>query len=146
MITVEGIGLSVQEAGLRPKAVLTSDIQTIASTTAGKIFVAVNIVEEPADKPFALQLLFDGQPVEISQNEKGMGGSAKTGNLPYKVYPVDLPMRLVTVQELPHTIQFFLGYYKDEEFFRTDKSRIFELNIPSETPVIDPKVAPEDRD
>jgi len=146
MITVAGIALSNQEAALRPRHYLKSDIQTISATTAGKIFVSLNITDEAPDKQIALKMIFDGKDVEISQNEKGMAGSAKEGDAPFKSYPVDLPMRLVTVQELPHTIQFRIGEYQNEQFIEQSRSPIFELVIPSETPAIDPKVAPEDRD
>ena len=146
MITVAGIALSNQEAALRPGHHLKSDIQTISATTAGKIFVSLNITDEAPDKQIALMMIFDGQNVEISQNEKGMVGSAKEGDAPFKSYPVDLPMRLLTVQELPHTIQFRVGEFRDGVFIEQSRSPIFELVIPSETPVIDPKVAPGDRD
>lgn len=146
MITVAGIALSNQEAALRPGHHLKSDIQTISATTAGKIFVSLNITDEAPDKQIALMMIFDGQNVEISQNETGMVGSAKEGDAPFKSYPVDLPMRLLTVQELPHTIQFRVGEFRDGVFIEQSRSPIFELYIPSETPAIDPKVAPEDRD
>ena len=143
MITIAGIGLTNQEAALRPRHYLKSDIQTISATTAGKIFARVDTKGEAPDKKVALKLIFDGKDVEISQNEKGLGGSA---NKETEVYPIDLPMRFVTARKLPHTIQFRVGEYQNEQFIEGSQSPIFELYIPSETPVIDPKVAPEDRD
>ncbi|HWQ65245.1 MAG TPA: hypothetical protein VN372_00065 [Methanospirillum sp.] len=143
-IKIVGIELSEQEAGYRPKPEVTTDIQSITSTTAGKIFIGVDVPDD--NTLFGLQMLFDGRPVEIEQNEKGFGGSTKKGNSPYKAYAIDLPMRFVTVQELPHTIQFVIGSYKNDVFTVESKSDIFELYIPSETPVIDPKVSPADSD
>ncbi|MFH0967249.1 MAG: hypothetical protein V1862_06160, partial [Methanobacteriota archaeon] len=59
-----------------------------------------------------------------------------------EAYAVDYPMRFVTVQELPHTIQFIIGKYENEVFTESSRSDIFELYIPSEIPVIDPKISP----
>lgn len=140
---VVGIELSEQEAALRPKPSVTTDIQSIASTTAGKIFVSL---EGEDNEPFALQMIFDGKTVEIEQNEKGYNSVIEFTEGRKEAYAVDLPMRFVTVQELPHTIQFIIGKYENEVFRESSRSDIFELYIPSEIPVIDPKVSPADSD
>ncbi len=142
-IKIVGIELSEQEAALRPKPSVSTDIQSIASTTAGKIFVGL---EGEDQEQFALQLIFDGQSVEIEQNEKGYNSTLDLDEGRKESYAVDLPMRLVTVQELPHTLQFIIGKYENEVFQENSRSAIFELFIPSETPVIDPKVSPADSD
>ena len=140
---IAGIELSEQEAALRPKPSVSTDIQSISCTTAGKIFVGIQGEDK---EEFALQLIFDGMPVEIEQNEKGYNSILERDEGRKESYAVDLPMRLVTVQELPHTIQFIIGKYENEVFQETSRSDIFELFIPSETPVIDPKVSPADSD
>jgi hypothetical protein len=143
-VNIKGIELSEQEAGYRPKPSVSTDIQSIASTTGGKIFIGVEVPND--NSLFALQMLFDGRLVEIEQNEEGFGGSTKKGNAPYKAYAIDLPMRFATVQNLPHTVQFIVGKYENEVFQETSRSDIFELFILSETPIIDPKVSPADSD
>lgn len=134
-----GIELSEQEAALRPKPSVTTDIQSIACSTGGKFFVAIQGDDK---EEFALQMLFDGRPVEIEQNQKGYNSIIEKDEGRNEAYAVDFPMRFVTVQELPHTIQFIIGKYENEVFTEVSRSDIFELYIPSEIPVIDPKVSP----
>jgi hypothetical protein len=134
-VTVVGIELSQQEAAYRPKKSITTDIQSIASLTAGKLFIGVDVPNDGTT--FALQMRFDDHPVEIVQNEKGFGGSTiHDSPAPFKAYAIDLPMRLVTVQKKPHTIQFFVGVYEGEVFREGTRSDVFELNIPSATPSV----------
>ena len=142
-IKIVGLGLSEEDAALRAKYVVKSDIQSIASTTAGKIFVGIQGDDQ---EQFALQMLFDGNLVEIEQNQKGFNSTIQKTEGRNEAYAVDLPMRLVTVQERPHTLQFIVGTYENEVFTISSRSDIFELLIPSDTPVIDPKVSPADSD
>ena len=144
-VEVIGIALSEEEASYRPKKYLKTDVQSISCQTAGKIFIGVEV---PNDGTlFALQLTVDGNDVEIEQNEKGFGGSTThDSTAPYKAYAIDLPMRLITAQKRPHTVQFRVGKYEGEEFKVSSISDLFELHVPSETPVIDPKVSPVDSD
>ncbi len=142
-IKIVGIGLSEEDAALRAAPAVTTDIQSITCTTAGKIFVGIQGDDQ---EQFALKMLFDGQPVEIEQNEKGFNSTIQKTEGRDESYAVDLPMRLVTVQELPHTLQFIIGKYENEVFTESSRSDIFELFTPSEAPVIDPKVSPADSD
>jgi hypothetical protein len=144
VINIVGIGPSEQEAALRPKPVLSTDIQTLNCTTNGKIFVGIEILKNGAQ--FALQMLFDGKPVAIKDNEKGMNSTGVYTSGRYESYAVDLPSRLLTVQKEPHTVQFLIGKYDQEQFIESGRSRMFEIYVTGETPKIDPKVKPEDRD
>ena len=141
-IRIVGIAITEQEAALRPQPGITTDIQSLVSLTAGKIHVGIEVLQNRA--PFALQLVFDGKQVEIKNNKKGMGSNTEKTEGRYESYSVDLPMRLVTVGE--HTIEFIIGWYENKEFLAVTRSDVFTLSIPSETPVINPKVAPEDED
>ena len=141
-IRIVGIAITEQEAALRPQPGITTDIQSLVSLTAGKIHVGIEVLENRS--PFALQMVFDNKPVEIKDNKKGMGSNTKKTTGRYESYSVDLPMRLVTVGE--HTIEFIIGFYENSAFLAVTRSDVFRLSIPSEVPVIDPKVKPEDQD
>ena len=128
-VTILGIGLSDQDAQTKPAQSVSSDLQTISSTTAGKFFIKIEQI--PDVNPFALKLLFDGTPVEIKDNEDIMftDGRAET-------YAVDFPMRLMKVQEDPHTIQFIIGTYVEDKFIEEGLSGVFFVYVTSETPVV----------
>ena len=102
MVRFVGIALTEQEAALRPKSSISTDIQSISSLSAGKLFVGI---EGGEDEKFALKMEFDGNSVKIKSHETAMGSTLEnvtSGR--YKPYAIDLPMRFVTVQETPHEI------------------------------------------
>ena len=144
MVRFVGIALTEQEAALRPKSSISTDIQSISSLSAGKLFVGI---EGGEDEKFALKMEFDGNSVKIKSHETAMGSTLEnvtSGR--YKPYAIDLPMRFVTVQETPHEIFFITGTYDSSGFRETSRQGPFYLLITSEAPVIDEKVSPADSD
>jgi hypothetical protein len=87
-----GIGLSEEDAAVRPSARVETSITEISAKTAGKIFVGIEVT---APGPVTFGMEVDGQTVPIVDNEK----RGQTDLVPtpgrFESYAFDLPMRII---------------------------------------------------
>ena len=92
-VEVVGIALSAGEAALRPLQRLETDIQSLSSKTAGKIFVGIQGL---VAGEIVLGLSVDGERVEVESHEKE-GGTHVEVSPPGKFEPYEmaLPMRII---------------------------------------------------
>jgi hypothetical protein len=140
---VIGIGVNTESTRFDPKGVISTTTAELAGQTAGKLFVA--ITDDDPNKPNAFGLIFDGQQVEVMQNEKYM--QTNTVSKPkkgYKTYAFEVPMRVISAAQKPsaHSIQFMLGTMVEEKFIPDGESAIFKLVVTSDD-IVAGEITPE---
>jgi len=107
---IVGLGLSEEDAKYRYATAVSTTIQEIAATTAGKIFVAL---EALVPGEIRLGLSVDGMAVAAFNNK--MEGATYLNPTPEhpQSYAVDLPMRIIGDESgtfpKPHTITVYWG-------------------------------------
>jgi len=123
---VRGIGLSQQEAQLRPLPEVETTTMELVGTTNGKLFVKIDDVDP--NEPNAIGLIFNGEQVDIRENETYMGTDTTDGS---GAYAFDVPMRFVEGAPKPvkFTMAFILGTIEDEEMIIDEITEDYILTI-----------------
>ena len=128
--TIQGIGLSTEEARLKPKTALSTTAPELAGKTAGKIFVAIKDFDP--NTPNAFSMIFNGKQTKIKDNETFIQTNTATQPATgFKTYAVDIPMRFIDNAKKPitFTIQFELGHIADKKFIPEATSATYTLTI-----------------
>lgn len=121
-----GIGLTEQEAQLRPEKELETTTMELVGLTNGKLFLKIEDLNP--NIPNAIGLIFNGVQVDIRENETYMGTDTADGT---GTYPFDVPMRFVEGAPKPakFTIEFLTGTMENEEFVIDEVVGPFFLTI-----------------
>jgi hypothetical protein len=127
---VLGIGLKNSDTRFKPQKSIKTTTAELAGQTNGKLFVAIR--DTDSNLPNALQLIVNGYPVEIRQNERWMQtNSEQPIESGETVLAFDFPMRLVDGVKKPATyaIQFIKGVIRGQTFIESGESAEYTLVI-----------------
>ena len=136
---IAGIGLSEEDAELRPESSITISKQTLSSLTTGRFYLAVQTID-PGDVAFGL--VVDNVRVKILNNESVIGNKLTENTKAYKALVVDFPMRFTEDKPYPqtHTIVVLIGKMDGTNFLVQKESPKFTLVLESENTIVSEKV------
>jgi hypothetical protein len=133
---IVGIALSEQDGALRPAAKVETTVSEISTTTAGKIFVGIEVVT-PGDITLGMDL--NGQAVAVADNEKLAQTTLNPSPGRFESYALDLPMRIIGAEKqkfpVTHDITVRWGSMTGEEPVWKGASS-FQLVINGKEPVV----------
>lgn len=123
---IVGINLTAADTQVDPVETVETTTMELVGNTNGKMHL--KLIDEDPETPNVIGLLFNGEWVDIRNNEKYMGTNTNDGN---GVYAFDIPMRFIHEAPKPATykIEFLAGIMENEKFTIEDTFGPFFLVV-----------------